>query len=63
MRSRIVLRCAESLSNQAVARQLRTSGATVGKWRERFRTARLEVWPMSLVPEPLVRLATPTWKS
>ena len=42
LRSRIVLRCADGLSNQAVARQLRTSGATVGKWRERFRTARLE---------------------
>ena len=42
LRSRIVLRCAEGLSNQAVARQLRITGATVGKWRERFRTARLE---------------------
>jgi transposase len=42
LRSRVVLRCAEGLSNQAVARQLRTSGATVGKWRERFRAARLE---------------------
>ena len=42
LRSRIVLRCAEGFSNQAVARQLRTSGATVGKWRERFRAARLE---------------------
>jgi transposase len=42
LRSRIVLRCAEGLSNQAVARELRISGATVCKWRERFRTARLE---------------------
>jgi len=42
LRSRIVLRCAEGLSNQAVARELRITGATVGKWRERFRTARLE---------------------
>ena len=42
LRSRIVLRCAEGLSNQAVARQLGITGATVCKWRERFRTARLE---------------------
>jgi transposase len=42
LRSRLVLRCAEGLPNQAVARELRIAGATVGKWRERFRTARLE---------------------
>ena len=42
VRSRIVLRCAKGLSNQAVARELRITGATVCKWRERFRTARLE---------------------
>jgi transposase len=42
LRSRIVLRCAQGLSNQAVARELRITGATVCKWRERFRTARLE---------------------
>jgi len=42
LRARLVLACAEGLSNQAVGRQLRVCGATVGKWRERFRTARLE---------------------
>jgi transposase len=42
LRSRIVLRCGEGLPNQAVARELGVRGATVGKWRERFRTARLE---------------------
>jgi transposase len=42
LRSRIVLRCAEGLPNQTVARELRITGATVCKWRERFRTARLE---------------------
>ncbi len=42
LRSQIVLRCAEGLPNQAVARELRTTGATVGKWRERFRVARLQ---------------------
>ena len=42
LRSRIVLLCAQGLPNQAVARELRITGATVGKWRERFRSARLE---------------------
>jgi transposase len=42
LRSRIVLRCAEGLLNRAVARELGITGATVCKWRERFRTARLE---------------------
>jgi transposase len=42
LRSRIVLRCAQGLPNQTVARELRITGATVGKWRERFRSARLE---------------------
>src|SRR5579863_6949558 len=42
LRSRIVLRCAEGLPNQTVARELRITGATVCKWRERFRTDRLE---------------------
>ena len=42
LRSRIVLRCAEGLPNRTVARELRITGATVCKWRERFRTARLE---------------------
>lgn len=42
LRSRIVLRCAEGLPNHAVVRELGITGATVGKWRERFHTARLE---------------------
>jgi transposase len=42
LRSRIVLRCAQGLPNQTVARELRITGATVCKWRERFRAARLE---------------------
>src|SRR5487761_1641167 len=40
-RARIVLGCAEGLSNQGVARELRVTGATVGKWRERVRALRL----------------------
>ena len=42
LRSRIVLRCGEGLSNQAVARQCGVSTHSVSKWRERFRTDRLE---------------------
>ena len=37
LRARIVLACAGGESNTAVARRLNTTGATVGKWRERFR--------------------------
>jgi len=37
LRARIVLACAEGHSNAAVAQRLNTTGATVGKWRERFR--------------------------
>jgi len=42
LRARIVLACAEGQPNRAVARRLRVSSHTVGKWRERFRRARLE---------------------
>lgn len=41
-RARIVLQCAAGMLNQEVARQLRMDVHTVGKWRERFRRARLE---------------------
>jgi transposase len=37
MRSKIVLRAAEGLPNGEIARGLGVTGATVGKWRERFR--------------------------
>jgi transposase len=37
IRSKIVLRAAEGLSNQEIARQLGITGSTVGKWRERYR--------------------------
>lgn len=36
LRAKIVLGCAVGAANQAVAARLRTSGATVGKWRRRF---------------------------
>ena len=35
-RARIVLTCAEGLTNSEVARRLNTSLPTVGKWRRRF---------------------------
>jgi len=36
MRARIILLSAEGKTNQQIARQLRPSNATVGKWRRRF---------------------------
>jgi transposase len=50
MRARIVLRCGEGLSNSEVARKLHVTGATVGKWRERFRNLGLD----GLLDEPRV---------
>jgi transposase len=41
-RSRIVLACAEGLSNVEVAERLRVSRPTVGKWRTRFLRDRLD---------------------
>jgi len=53
MRSRIVLLCDQGLSNYEVALELHITGATVGKWRERFRRSELE----GLLDEP--RLGAP----
>ena len=36
LRARIILKCNEGLTNVAVASKVRTSNATVGKWRRRF---------------------------
>jgi len=47
-RAKIVLRCAEGLSNAAVSRQLRATPHTVGKWRRRFVERRVE----GLLDEP-----------
>ena len=41
-RSKIVLRAAEGHSNQDIGHGLGISGATVGKWRERFRLEGME---------------------
>lgn len=48
LRSRLVLLCAEGLSNQDVARRLGVCGATVCKWRGRFVCRRLD----GLLDEP-----------
>ena len=40
--SKIVLRAAEGQSNQEIARNLGITGATAGKWRERFRLQCME---------------------
>lgn len=50
MRARIVLGCAQGMSNSELARKLHLSGATVGKWRERFREFGLD----GLLDEPRV---------
>ena len=50
MRARIVLSCGQGMSNSEVARKLHMAGATVGKWRERFRKLGLE----GLLDEPRV---------
>lgn len=42
LRARIVLACAEGADNKEVARRLRVSQQTVGKWRARFLEGRLE---------------------
>jgi transposase len=48
LRARIVLGCDTGMSNGAVASKLQVTGATVCKWRERFRKNRLE----GLLDEP-----------
>src|SRR3954468_11725302 len=42
LRARIVLGCAAGWENRKVARHLHITDQTVCKWRERFRTTRLE---------------------
>lgn len=49
-RARIVLACADEPSNSAVASSLRTTGQTVGKWRNRFVERRMD----GLYDEPRV---------
>jgi transposase len=48
LRARIVLACAAGKSNTVVAREMRVSKPTVGKWRSRFHSRRLD----GLLDEP-----------
>lgn len=48
LRARIVLACAQSATNVAVAKQLGITSSTVGKWRRRFISRRAE----GLLDEP-----------
>lgn len=48
LRARIVLRCAEGVTNTEVAQQVGVRKATVGKWRQRFVDRRLD----GLLDEP-----------
>ena len=41
-RARIVLACARGLDNQTVAKKLRVSAQTVGRWRARFVARRVD---------------------
>src|ERR1035438_5797652 len=41
LRAKIILRCADGLTNTEVAEELGISFVTVGKWRERFREDRV----------------------
>jgi transposase len=50
MRARIVLSCGQGMSNSEVAHKLHITGATVGKWRERFRKDGMD----GLLDEPRV---------
>ena len=42
LRAKIVLQAAEGLASQEIARKLGITGATVGKWRERYRVQGME---------------------
>src|SRR5688572_21766336 len=48
LRSRIILGCAQNQTNGEVARRVRTTPQTVGKWRQRFIERRLD----GLLDEP-----------
>src|SRR3984885_12685738 len=50
MRARMVLSCGQGMNNAEVARKLHITGATVGKWRRRFRESGLD----GLLDEPRV---------
>src|SRR5258705_9569556 len=57
-RARIVLECASGASNAAAAAKLRTTGFTVGLWRNRFIAEGVAGREMSHVREHRVRSVT-----
>lgn len=71
LRSRIVLGCAEGLSNTEVARKLGVTKQTVGKWRSRFVKERLDGLsdeprpgaPRKITDEQVERVVTRTLES
>lgn len=70
-RARIVLLCAEGLTNQEVAQRERVCLPTVGKWRSRFAKARLEALvdaprsgaPRQITDQEIERVITKTLES
>ena len=70
-RARIILACAEGLSNTAAAAKLGVTGQTVGKWRRRFAAARLDGLadqkrpgaPRKVTDEAVERVVTRTLES
>ena len=70
-RARIVLACAEGQDNKTVARKLRATPGTVGKWRSRFVQDRLEGLydelrpgaPRSITDEQVERVVVRTLES
>jgi Homeodomain-like domain len=55
LRARIVLACAEVLSNTEVAARARVAQSTVGKWQSRFVEARCDIptWPRCPASAPM----------
>lgn len=70
-RARIILLCAEGLTNQEVAQRERVCLPTVGKWRSRFAKARLEALvdaprsgaPRQITDQEIERVITKTLES
>src|SRR6266540_2582743 len=70
LRCRIVLACAQGLSNVAVGEHLGVHAATVAKWRRRFAARRLEGLgdeprpgvPRSITDEQVEQVIVKTWK-
>ena len=60
-RARIILVCADGTDSKVVARRLHVTPGTVGKWRGRFITNRLDGLHDEPRPGPSARLRTSRW--